>query len=182
MEANRLNVDGILYLGGSSDFNETKINNSGLIELIENNTTVVWEDGFEGLTRGDLSEGTYSFEIISGGDQVTKHEIYVPLKPSCPDKVTQVQNDDYFNVYPNPQTRGDIQNFEVSLSEMSYVEVNLYDSQTNLVITPFKGFLDAGVHTYEWLGDDNHNGHNVYICTITINGKFDSKFVLSSKN
>lgn len=151
-------------------------------EEVNASLSVVWEDGFVGASRTNLSPGTYNVDIISSTEEKIRHQIIVPYLPECYEEQLSISElKDYFMIYPNPQARESVQNFEVSLTTKSFVKLEIYNDKGINIETPFNGLLEKGIHTFEWLGEKDHSGHAIYVCIIWINGEAQRKFFLNTK-
>lgn len=139
----------------------------GSCTCTDSNLEVIWSDGFIGAFRDNLQSGNYAFDISEDGIIISHSDIIVPKTLGC-DNETLFSN--YLEIYPNPQMlNNEPQIFELSLSQISNVEVKIYNTSGSLIATPLNGIYAQGVHTVEWLREEDST-NTFYIGYITING------------
>ena len=107
------------------------------------NYSVVWEDGFEGVTRSDLSEGTYVVTVTNLEGESGEIEVVVGKECIVPPGPTVV------TPYPNPVSGvGDL-TIQVKLpADEPNFELRLNSYWGTLLNEVHNGPLSAGEHTF----------------------------------
>ena len=64
--------------------------------------------------------------------------------------------------YPNPFNP--MVNFDLNVSETEYFDINIYDIQGNKIDHIWSGFLNYGVHSFNWNGTNQSTGIYIIKC------------------
>ena len=108
----------------------------------------------------------------------------VPVKFSAIQGVENlVQPELEFQIFPNPVTSGS--RFKVQSSRNTTISLKIYNVLGTEVLTVFQGELHQGETTFEWHPEHANNGKGlasgIYLCRLTINGRFVVKRVVYLK-
>jgi WD40 repeat protein len=80
-------------------------------------------------------------------------------------------------IFPNPANG--IANIQFNLSSPEYVDINIYDAQSNLITQVFQGNLEQGIQNFTWNTEKAASG--AYFCKIDINNYSSSIRIIVNK-
>ncbi len=113
-------------------------------------------------------------EILVPGNSCSTIELDIELSN---ENLQKNLNFEIQNIYPNPFNPN--VNFDLQIIDSDLVEINVYDLQGKKVYEIFSGYLNSGIHSFNWEAANFPTG--IYILSSTSNNFVSNQKVLLMK-